>query len=325
MTAMPPILPRLDDRTYRDLVQEGLRIVGPGGGEWTNYNPSDPGITVLELLAYVTESLIYRASQITDEDLDAFARLLGGPSTEAGGTAAARLTAAVLASRRHERLVTAGDYETAAIAVDPTRIARAHCVVDRDLTLSTPAARQAYRPGHMTVLLVQRHADADTAALCAKVRDELDGRRLVTTRLHVGVPDYVDVGIRLAVGVAPGASPAAVGGVVQDALARLLDPATGGPKGDGWPLGRSVYVSEIYRAIDDLPGVDYVTRVVDPRTNQPLDEILVASGHLLERLPDTKEVVALRLDPHQMVRARPDAHRIQLKRGSVDLSPMPGA
>ena len=36
----------------------------------------DPGITLLELFAYITETLIFRVNQITDDDRRAFARLL---------------------------------------------------------------------------------------------------------------------------------------------------------------------------------------------------------------------------------------------------------
>ena len=34
-----------------------------------------------------------------------------------------------------------------------------------------------------------------------------------------------------------------------------------GPKGDGWPFGRSVYQSEIHAVIDNVDGVDYVTQL----------------------------------------------------------------
>lgn len=59
------LTPKLDDRSYDDLLQEGLSllpVVAPG---WTNHNPSDPGITLVELLAYFTEMLVYRIGRIT--------------------------------------------------------------------------------------------------------------------------------------------------------------------------------------------------------------------------------------------------------------------
>ena len=41
---------------------------------------------------------------------------------------------------------------------------------------------------------------------------------------------------------------------------------------------------------------------------------------MLERHPETKELVALRLEPHQIVRARVEGHEIELRQGTVDVS-----
>jgi predicted phage baseplate assembly protein len=73
---MPLDLPNLDDRTYEDLVAEALRLIPNYAPEWTNYNPSDPGITLIEIFAYLTEMLLYRQNRITDDNLRTFLRLL---------------------------------------------------------------------------------------------------------------------------------------------------------------------------------------------------------------------------------------------------------
>ena len=71
-------LPDLDDRTFADLVAEA-RLIRTYQPEWTNYNPSDPGITLVELFAWLAEMLIYRADQVTDRHRLAFLKLLNGP------------------------------------------------------------------------------------------------------------------------------------------------------------------------------------------------------------------------------------------------------
>ena len=48
---MPLRLPNLDDRRYADLMTEARRLISLYDPEWTNHNPSDPGITVVELFA----------------------------------------------------------------------------------------------------------------------------------------------------------------------------------------------------------------------------------------------------------------------------------
>ena len=73
---MPVDLPELDDRTYADLVEEALALVPAQAPEWTNHNPSDPGITLIESFAYLTEMLIYRLNRVSDDNLRAFLRLI---------------------------------------------------------------------------------------------------------------------------------------------------------------------------------------------------------------------------------------------------------
>ena len=52
---MPLVLPNLDDRTYADLVAEALAMIPARAPEWTNFNPTDPGVTLIELFAYLAE------------------------------------------------------------------------------------------------------------------------------------------------------------------------------------------------------------------------------------------------------------------------------
>jgi hypothetical protein len=76
-TAAAP--PALDARSYQDLVDEALARVPIHNPEWTNFNRSDPGVTLIELFAFLTESLLYRANQIPERNRLAFLSLLGVP------------------------------------------------------------------------------------------------------------------------------------------------------------------------------------------------------------------------------------------------------
>ena len=74
----------LDDRRFQDLVNEArLRIVN-SCPEWTEHNVSDPGITLIELFAWMTEMTIYRLNRVPDKLHVALLDLLGirldGPS-----------------------------------------------------------------------------------------------------------------------------------------------------------------------------------------------------------------------------------------------------
>ncbi|NJL00494.1 MAG: putative baseplate assembly protein [Spirulinaceae cyanobacterium SM2_1_0] len=74
-----PNLPKsdLDDRRFEDLVEECLLRIPRYCPEWTNYNPSDPGITLIELFAWLTDQMMQRFNQVPRRHYVAFLELLG--------------------------------------------------------------------------------------------------------------------------------------------------------------------------------------------------------------------------------------------------------
>src|ERR1044071_5129365 len=86
---MPITLPNLDDRRYADLVEEARSLIPTYAPEWTDHNESDPGITLIELFAYLSEMLIYRLNRVTDATRYAFLKLLDPtfvpPATQSAG------------------------------------------------------------------------------------------------------------------------------------------------------------------------------------------------------------------------------------------------
>src|ERR1700760_1606121 len=80
--------PVIDDRRYQQLVDEMLARVPVHTPEWTNFNHSDPGVTLVQLFAFLTESLLYRANQIPERNRVKFLQLIGmplSPATAASG------------------------------------------------------------------------------------------------------------------------------------------------------------------------------------------------------------------------------------------------
>ena len=67
----------LDTRRYPDLVDEARSLIPRYAPEWTNENASDPGVTLLELLAFLTEQLVYRANRIPARHRRKFIELVG--------------------------------------------------------------------------------------------------------------------------------------------------------------------------------------------------------------------------------------------------------
>ncbi|WP_127500894.1 putative baseplate assembly protein [Actinoplanes solisilvae] len=74
---MALIGPILDDRSFEQLRDELVKRIPVYAPEWTDHNESDPGVALLELFAFLGETLLYRFNQIPDATKVSFLRLLG--------------------------------------------------------------------------------------------------------------------------------------------------------------------------------------------------------------------------------------------------------
>jgi hypothetical protein len=193
-------LPHLDDRTFAELLDEARALLPSLAPAWTSHNPSDPGITLVELFAWLAEMLVWRTGQLPDASVRTFLKLLNGPGWTGGGEVADEVAATVAGLRDGYRAVTPADYErlimadfnawlaaaraeeaaggslaewtrvlgaggdgaaAAPSAVAP--IARARCVPRRDLDAGTEAERAADAPGEVSVLVLPRRGGGPAA------------------------------------------------------------------------------------------------------------------------------------------------------------------
>jgi len=67
----------LDDRTFDDIVAEAIRLIPRYCPEWTNHNPTDPGIALVELFAWMTEMTLYRLNQVPEKVYLSLLELMG--------------------------------------------------------------------------------------------------------------------------------------------------------------------------------------------------------------------------------------------------------
>ncbi len=271
---MPIELPDLDDIDYDDLYNQALAALPSLYPGWTNQNPSDPGITLIELLAWMTDTLIYRTNRIPPENYKVFLQLLNGPMwnpprSNAELPEAVRSTLTSLQERY--RAITPNDYETLATGTFPeTEAAKSVEGIERVLCLgecnldvdpSAPAA------GHVSLFALPD--TGDTTAPWGQPSQELvealqaffADRRLITTRVHVGGPTWVDVGISANLYLREDATLEEVLPAAKAALSAWFHPWTGGADGKGWPFGRDVYTSEVSTVLAQVDGVEFVEAI----------------------------------------------------------------
>jgi predicted phage baseplate assembly protein len=71
--------PNLDDRKFQDIVDELKSRIPLYCPEWTDHNVSDPGVTLIELFAYMAEQLLFRMNQVPYLHYMRFVQFLGIP------------------------------------------------------------------------------------------------------------------------------------------------------------------------------------------------------------------------------------------------------
>lgn len=74
---MPLTPPRLDSRTFKDLMDEAKARLPRYTPEWVNFNDSDPGMALVQLHAWMTETILYELNRVPELNYLKFLELLG--------------------------------------------------------------------------------------------------------------------------------------------------------------------------------------------------------------------------------------------------------
>jgi predicted phage baseplate assembly protein len=132
--------PNLDDlRFQKDLVDEARRRIIHYCPEWTDYNLSDPGITLIELFAWMTEMMVYRLNRVPEKNYIKFMELLG---TQLQPASSARTALTFYLSTPFP---IGPDDDTVAIVPQGTEVATRRTEEEEEITFTTDA-RLVIRP-----------------------------------------------------------------------------------------------------------------------------------------------------------------------------------
>ncbi|MBN8592390.1 MAG: hypothetical protein J0M33_11545 [Anaerolineae bacterium] len=319
-------LPRLDDKSYAELLDSSLKLIPSLYPDWTNFNESDPGVTLVEMFAWLTEMLLYRLDQIPPGNYVPILKLidptgsipaeLQSPSRHdpkrVQDVLDSTLSQAILKLRTRYRAITTDDYEWLLLnewqaSQEARRLGislwRVYCVPLRDLTTRKTAEVEA--KAHISVVLIAHQEGSGEiitgnkpgSDLIAAVSKFLEPRRLLTTQLHVVLPRPIPINLSLTIKATSRPRDLAVFQTeIVRAVASMFHPLTGGKDQRGWPLGRAVYHSEVYALADRLPGVASVT--ITDLTSSTAERSLVAEGKPvgIRLLPDEYPVVAVTIE-----------------------------
>jgi predicted phage baseplate assembly protein len=74
---VPLEAPQLDNRKFEDLLREAQLRIPRYAPEWTDFNESDPGITLVQLFAWLTEMMLYRMNRVPERNYIKFLQLIG--------------------------------------------------------------------------------------------------------------------------------------------------------------------------------------------------------------------------------------------------------
>ncbi|HXT27530.1 MAG TPA: putative baseplate assembly protein, partial [Candidatus Eisenbacteria bacterium] len=162
--------------------------------------------------------------------------------------------------RHRGRAVMPGDYETMA------HQASAGVAIARTIPLRNSTGVNL--PGRLAVMIIPQSRDLQpmpSFGLRDEVRAYLAARApgdiAAAGQIEVIGPTYFPVDVDATIAAKELKQAGTVEAAARAALEEFLHPLRGGPGGQGWDLGRGVYLSDVATVLGGVTGVDYVERL----------------------------------------------------------------
>jgi predicted phage baseplate assembly protein len=175
-----------------------------------------------------------------------------------GGAIAESIEQAQLRARKQLRTpfraVTPADFEYLALATPGLRVARAKAI--------PPLPKNPTLVKVVVVPFSPLEPPKPSDEFLKTVKKHLNQHRLITTKIDVIPPIYVEISVVATVRSKPGFTETDTRKCIEKKLDRFLSPLQGDDISDeAWEFGRTVYKSEIYAVIEGVEAVDCVRSV----------------------------------------------------------------
>jgi len=285
-------LPNLDTKTYEEISEEMVASIPKYTDKWTNHNPSDPGITILEMLSWIAETTLYRMNGIPNESYVNFLRLVAGASgtdeverllkdshqdmyhrkileflkeIEEGNekTIPQIKMEALMFLKSRYRAVTEDDFRRLAIeATDLLEVKVRRVIVEKASDKSKVEIILVPEKWKQYEELAESEKQSRYKELAGSVMDYLNPRTLIGTKIVVRQPVYSDVSIYLKIVCHHYAIAEKIEADTKDRILQHLDPFVGGDEKTGWPYRRSLSVYEIAQIVEETDGVKQVESMI---------------------------------------------------------------
>ena len=250
-------IPNLDQKDYDDRLKEAMAKLPSYTKDWTEHNSSDPGITLIELFAWLADINSYKLNKIKKEHDEALLNLLSYTSHDKLDSLS-KLQADFFSM---DKLVTLNDFES--FLIKDERISKVKASADKSNNI-------------IKVLLVPKSKEKMPTleqSLIDDMKDILKEKILLTTKLKIENPSYSKVNVNIIVKTKL-QKPSELRETINQKLEEFIHPLSGNSDKNGWEFGEDLHISDIYLLLNKIEGIDIIDSILfnDNKTIFELDK-----------------------------------------------------
>jgi hypothetical protein len=303
---MPLVVPVLDDRNFDQLFSDTVARIPSFTPEWNNYGlDSDPGITLVQLFAFLADAMLYRVNRYPDTNRLKFLHLLGvplRPASPASGIVSISNDRGPAQALPLEPGIQVGAGSVDFVTVEPLDVLPVAARIFYKAKVTDPSANQTYQTQYEAILLAAEAAaagDGDPTAASAAAASvqlvfyetqEMTAPTAANPNPIVDlVNDTIDNALYIALLARPQSAPAdAAGAIANETLSIGVVPSVTGTVAPLQPLRLGTATTPTSNLVFEIPanpGTDVAAAQYRALTPLAAPDVLNATGIVQLPLP----------------------------------------